>query len=294
MADGKNKKIAWLYLAPALFLLLVFTFYPLINTFIISLLVDYDFMTGGSFERISPIAYIRLLTHPNFRQAMIVTGAIVFITVPISILLSLIIAVTLNSIKPFQKIFQTIFFLPYVTNSIAIGMVFAVMFQTSGGLINTLFGIDVNWIAGGASFGTALFVLCVFIIWNSLPFMILILLSGLQNIDKQYYQAAKIDGASKGKILRRVTVPLLSPILAFILITSVMGSFREFTAVIGVFGPNLGPTGHEGRFTTIVGFVYEFMIERPDYAAAAAVILFMIILFFTAINFWVSKKRVHY
>jgi len=116
----------------------------------------------------------------------------------------------------------------------------------------------------------------------------------LQNIDKQYYQAAKIDGASKGKILRRVTVPLLSPILAFILITSVMGSFREFTAVIGVFGPNLGPTGHEGRFTTIVGFVYEFMIERPDYAAAAAVILFMIILFFTAINFWVSKKRVHY
>ncbi|MCL2522515.1 MAG: sugar ABC transporter permease [Erysipelotrichales bacterium] len=293
MADGKNKKIAWLYLAPALFLLLVFTFYPIVNTFIISVLVDYDLMAGG-FDRISFIAYWRLLNFPAFRQSMYVTAVIVFITVPLSIIIALLIAVTLNSIKPFQKIFQTIFFLPYVTNSIAIGMVFAVMFQTQGGLINRLFGINVNWIAGGASFGTGLFVLSVFIIWNSLPFMILIFLSGLQNIDKQYYQAAKIDGASKKKIFRRITVPLLSPMIAFILITSVMGAFREFTAVIGVFGVNLGPVGLDREFMTIVGFIYEFMVERPDYAAAAAVILFVIILLFTAINFWVSKKRVHY
>lgn len=233
------------------------------------------------------------------------------LTVPVSTALALLIAVALNSIKPLQKLLQTIFFLPYVTNTIAIGMVFAVMFNqvgmdgpngaTSIGVINTIigwFGGDpINWTNAGSDYGRNLFVVCVYIVWNALPFKILVLLGGLQGVNKQYYEAAKVDGTSRWRTFWRITVPMLSPMLAYVIITGFIGGFKEYSSVVGIFGETMGPPGAlDGQnLNTMVGYIYKF-IGQDNYgrASAAALVLFVIIFAVTMVNMWVSKKKVHY
>jgi multiple sugar transport system permease protein len=219
------------------------------------------------------------------------TFLIVFVTVPVSTLLALLISVGLNSIKWFQKFLQTVFFLPYVTNTIAVGMVFSVLFDQNG-IINYIFNLDITWIYG-ATYVPAMTVLMIYIVWSSLAFKILIFLSGLQGIDKQYYQAAKIDAASGWKTLWRITVPLMSPQILYILITSFIGAFKEYTAVVGLFnGP--GTTNGDYSMYTIVYYIYENLSTHTSWAAAAAVFLFVIILVFTVVQMQVSKRRVYY
>jgi len=233
-------------------------------------------------------------------------------TVPISTILALLIAVALNSIKVFQKALQTIFFLPYVTNSIAIGMVFAAMFNIVGsffgtenelivtaGIINNVIeffgGERVNWINYGSSYAANMFVMIVYIVWNALPFKILVLLGGLQGISKQYYDAAKVDSAPRRRVFTKITVPLLSPMLAYVVITGFIGGFKEYTSIVGIFGEKMGPPDDAGRLNTMVGFIYDSLeTNRQGLASAAALILFGIILVVTMINMQVSKKRVHY
>ena len=260
-----------------------------------------------------------LIFNPNnpFRKYLFNTMIIVFISVPLSIILSLLIAVALNSVKSLQKVFQTIFFLPYVTNTIAIGMVFSVMFESNQGLINAIIrmfgGTGINWLGGNndypwlfeftknnaifnAQYWTSLIVLLVYITWNSLPFKILILLSALQSVDKQYYQAAQIDGTSKIRTFMKVTVPLLSPQIFYLLITSYIGAFKEYTSVVAIFGKNAESVGQRRNMATVVWYIYDKLKEGGDAGAASAgaVILFLIIMLFTAINKYVSKKRVFY
>ena len=228
---------------------------------------------------------------------------------PISTILALLIAVALNSIKPLQKTLQTIFFLPYVTNSIAIGMVFAAMFNIVGlkstgvaetwGIINNVImffgGEPINWINAGSSYWANMTVMIVYIVWNALPFKILVLLGGLQSINKQYYDAAKVDGTSRRRVFAKITVPLLSPMIAYVVITGFIGGFKEYSSIIGIFGDNMGPADDSGRLNTMVGFVYDALErDRQGRASAAALILFAIILLVTLINNQVSKKRVHY
>jgi multiple sugar transport system permease protein len=217
-------------------------------------------------------------------------------TVPLSTFLALLIAVALNSIKRFQKILQTIFFLPYVTNSIAIGMVFAAMFNIVGsfygteneiivtaGIINNVIeffgGEHVNWINYGSTYEANIFVMVVYIVWNALPFKILVLLGGLQSINKQYYDAAKVDSTSRRRVFTHITVPLLSPMLAYVIITGFIGGFKEYTSIVGIFGVNMGPPDDAGRLNTMVGYIYD-SLERNSQglASAAALILFLIIL----------------
>jgi multiple sugar transport system permease protein len=224
--------------------------------------------------------------------------------------LALLIAVALNSIKPLQKTLQTIFFLPYVTNSIAIGMVFAAMFNIVGlkqgnsvadtwGIINNVIqffgGEPVNWINAGSSYIANITVMVIYIVWNALPFKILILLGGLQSINKQYYDAAKVDGTPKRRVLTRITIPLLSPMLAYVIITGFIGGFKEYSSIVGIFGEKMGPADDAGRLNTMVGFVYD-ALERDSQgrASAAALILFAIILVVTIINNKFIKKHVHY
>lgn len=309
--ESKNNWKAWLYLAPTIILMLIFTIYPLINTIIISFLKHYDY-TQNTFAGTSFTFDNYLLifgktgqyyidgtfsyTTTFMRYALINTLIIVFVTVPASIFLALLIAVGLNSIKWFRRIFQTIFFMPYVTNAIAIGMVFAVMFQKDFGLINMIFGTHKNWIDFGASRWSAMFVLCVYIIWHALPYKILIFLSGLQGIDKQYYQAAKIDSTPKVKVFTRITIPLLSPQIAYVFITSFIGAFKEYSSVVALLN-NPGPNGKlDNSLLTIVYYIYN-MMDKPasmSLAAAAAVVLLLIVLFFTFIQLYVSNKKVHY
>ena len=308
--ESKNNWKAWLYLAPTIILLSVFTFYPIINTFVVSFTADYDYVLGskGGFTFQN---YIEVLS-PNgiffddvIKTALPNTLLLTFVTVPVSIILSLAIAIGLNSIKALKKIFQTVFFMPYVTNAIAIGMVFSVIFDTQYGLFNAMFGIQGHpWITmnlqtgDAVNYWSAFFAICFYIVWHSLPYKILTFLGGLQNVDNQYYDAAKIDGASRFKTIMKVTIPLLSPQILYIMITSFIGAFKEYNSVIGLFGKDGGTfdvTTGQKNMQTIVYFIYDQISENQvQYASAAAVLLFILILIFTGIQFKVSKRRVHY
>lgn len=306
---SKNNWKAWIYLAPVLVLLSVFLLYPLINTIFIAFMKNYNYIDGiGSGITLDNFAIVLGLKEyvtdtgsaleTNFiRYAVPNTVIVTFITVPVSIFLALIIAVALNSIKWFQKFLQTVFFLPYVTNGIAIGMVFAVIFDRNG-IVNNLFGLQVDWVLN-AKREVALVPLCLYIVWNSIPFKILILLSGLQGVDKQYYQAAQIDAAPKWKVLTKITVPLLSPQILYLMITGFIGAFKEYTSVVAIFnGPTTASASTTKELLTVVYYVYDILendsLTKMQLGAAAAVLLFVVILLFTFVQFKVSKTRVHY
>ena len=311
MVDNKQQWKAWLYLSPAIVLLLVFTAWPIFNTLRMAFLNGYGSMAeiGGASFTFGIQNFAKVLGYKKFVNCLTNTVILCVATVPISTLLALLIAVALNSIKPLQKFLQTIFFLPYVTNSIAIGMVFAAMFNIVGlkatgtaetwGIVNNVLQIfgaaPINWVNAGSGYWANMTVLIVYIVWNALPFKILVLLGGLQSINKQYYDAAKVDGTSRRRVFTRITVPLLSPMIAYVVITGFIGGFKEYSSIVGIFGENMGPANDVNRLNTIVGFVYESLeIDRQGTASAAALILFAIILVVTIFNNWVSKKSVHY
>ena len=310
---SKNNWKAWLYLAPVIILVVVFLLYPLINTIYISFAKNYNYTdgygTGLTFDNFLIVLGLKEYVSAGgdrgvetdfVNYAIPNTLVITFVTVPLSIGLALIIAVALNSIKWFQKFLQTVFFLPYVTNGIAIGMVFAVIFDQKG-IINGIFGTNTLWIQN-ASHWTAMIPLCVFIVWNSIPFKILILLSGLQGVDKQYYQAAQIDSAGKGKVLLRITVPLLSPQILYLMITGFIGAFKEYNSIISIFGApstaGKGGASTSKNLLTVVYYVYDILEHdaqtKIQYGAAGAVLLFVVILLFTLIQNKASKARVFY
>lgn len=301
MFDNKNNWKAYLYLGPALLLILLFIVYPLIRTFITSFMIDYNYMTG-TFKGFGFDNYIEVIQNKNFHRAIFNTAWIVFVSVPVSVIIALLISVALNSIKKLQGFYQTIFFLPYVTNVIAIGMVFSFLFHREFGLVNMMLGwIGINphnWVGPGASYGSALFALMFYTVWSALPFKIMVFLSGLQSIDKQYYQAAQIDATPKWKVFTKITVPLLSPMILYITITSFIGAFKAYATVVAMFGESAGPAGQARMLITIVWYVYDALQRTQagaiSRAAAASVILFIIILLFTAFQMYVSKKRVHY
>ncbi|MBQ9107816.1 MAG: sugar ABC transporter permease [Clostridia bacterium] len=315
MVDSKHKWKAWLYLLPALVLLAVFTVYPIVNTIRLAFLEDYNMMLAarGKVFEFGFKNFEMVVQYQGFLTCLKNTILLCVLTVPISTILALLIAVALNSIKPLRRVLQTIYFLPYVTNSIAIGMVFAAMFNVVGniasdpplietaGIINNflgLFGVEpINWINGGSSYWANMTVMIIYIVWNALPFKILILLGGLQSVNKQYYDAAKVDGTSRGRVLRKITVPLLSPMIAYVVITGFIGGFKEYSSIVGVFGEAMGPPGSVGmgQMNTMVGYIYDSLGgQHQGRASAAALILFAIILAVTLINLQVSKKRVHY
>ena len=314
MVESKHQWKAWLYLLPAILLLLVFTVWPIINTVRMAFLEGYSGLkaVGGQTFSFGIGNFVKVAQYNRFLSCLKNTILLCVPTVLISSFLALLIAVCLNSIKPLQKLLQTIFFLPYVTNSIAIGMVFAAMFNIVGsffgteneivvtaGIINNVIeffgGKAVNWINAGSSYASNMTVMIVYIVWNALPFKILILLGGLQSINRQYYDAARVDGTSRRRIFTRITVPLLSPMLAYVIITGFIGGFKEYTSIVGIFGESMGPADDAGRLNTMVGFIYDSLsTNQQGRASAAALILFAIILVVTLINLQVSKKRVHY
>ena len=310
-----DKWKGWLYLSPAIVLLLIFTVWPIFNTIRMSLLEGYTTMkeAGGATFEFGFGNFARVLKYQGFVNCLKNTVVLCVLTVPISTFLALLIAVCLNSIKFLNRFLQTVFFLPYVTNSIAIGMVFAAMFNMiiggsvrpdSVGIINNViefFGGDyVNWMNAGSANpdGTAsianITVMVIYIVWNALPFKILILLGGLQSVNKQYYEAAKVDGTSRVRTFWRITVPLLSPMLAYVIITGFIGGFKEYSSIVGVFGEFMGPTGDPYALDTMVGFIYRALGNQEGTASASAIILFGIIFAVTMVNLYVSKKKTHY
>ncbi|MDD3107448.1 MAG: sugar ABC transporter permease, partial [Bacilli bacterium] len=298
---------AALVLAPTMLLMALFTFWPIINSLIMAFLEDYSFggmishtyarvIGGGTYNGIGFKNFVQVFYEHDFWVALKNTSVMVFISVPLTVIIGLSIAVGLNATKKLQGFFQTVFFLPYVTNTIALGLVFGSVFHYEYGLINKLFGtIGLSWINQGASWWRAMVVLMVYTVWNGLAFKIIVFLSGMQSIDKQYYQAAQIDSTPRWRVFRRITVPLLSPMILYITITSFIGAFKAYSSVIAIFGTGeYGPAGKEKMMITLVGYIYDKMWASGTpfgVGSAGSLILFAIILLITLVQFRVSKKR---
>lgn len=295
MQNGKNYK-AWLYLLPAIAFIGVFMIYPLIDVLIYSFEEGFNF-ASQSFFGTGGYNYSYVLHDPYFLQAVKNTFILVIITVPLSTGIALLISVGLNSVKKFKEFFQTVFFLPYVTNTLAVGLVFMILFKKtaySDGLVNLLItafgGSAVDFIDG--PYWAKMFVLCFYTIWVVMPFKILILTSALSSVDEMYYKAAKVDGTSKWRIFTRITLPMISPMIFYLVITGFIGAFKAYSDVVAIFGTNLNAAG----MNTIVGYIYDMLYGNsggyPSYASAAAIILFAIVLTITVINLLISKKNV--
>ena len=294
----KRNYKGWLYLLPAMLFLGIFMVYPLIDVFIYSFEEGYN-SASQTYYGTGMYNYSYVLRDPYFLQAIRNTFILVVITVPLSTLLALLISVALSSVKALKKLFQTIYFLPYVTNTLAVGLVFMILFKKtaySDGLINLvlkLFGQGpVDFIDG--PYWAKMLVLCIYTIWIVMPFKVLILTSALASVNQNYYNAARVDGTSRFRIFIRITLPMISPTVFYLIITGFIGAFKAYSDSVALFGTDLNAAG----MNTIVGYVYDMLYGNgggyPSYASAAAILLFVIVLTITCINLLVSKKHVYY
>ena len=295
--EDRNLK-GWLYLLPAILFIGAFMVYPLIDVFIYSFEEGFH-SASQTYFGIGGYNYSYVLHDPYFLQALKNTFLLVMITVPLSTGIALLISVGLNSIKPLRNLFQTVYFLPYVTNTLAVGLVFMILFQKTpytDGFVNLIIqwfgGESVDFIEG--PYWAKMFVLCFYTIWVVMPFKILILTTALASVNETYYNAAKVDGTSRMRIFTKITMPMISPTMFYLIITGFIGAFKAYSDAVALFGTDLNAAG----MNTIVGYVYDMLYGNsggyPSYASAAAIILFAIVLTITCINLIVSKKHVHY
>ena len=295
--ENKSWK-GWLYLLPAILFLGVFMVYPLIDVFIYSFEEGYN-SASQTFYGVGTYNYSFVLHDPYFLQAVKNTFILVAITVPLSTLLALAISLGISAIPKLRELFQTIFFLPYVTNTLAVGLVFMYLFDATDvtpGLVNVILGCfgmtPIDFIDG--PYWAKMLVLCLYTVWIVMPFKILVLTSALASVDETYYKAARVDGTSPWRIFRKVTLPMISPTMFYLVITGFIGAFKAYSDAVALFGENL----NVAEMNTIVGYVYDMLYGDsggyPSFASAAAIILFVIVLTITCINLLVSKKHVHY
>ena len=294
----KNNPKGFLYLLPAFLFLGFFLVYPLIDVFVYSFQENYNF-ASQTYTGVGLYNYAYVLHDPYFLQALKNTFLLVLITVPLSTGLALLISLCLSSIQKLRELFQTIFFLPYVTNTLAVGLVFMILFRKtaySDGFVNLILNAlgftSVDFLSG--PYWAKMLVLCLYTVWIVMPFKILILTSALASVDQTYRNAARVDGASRGRIFWRITLPMISPSLFYLVITGFIGAFKAYSDAVALFGTDLNAAG----MNTIVGYVYDMLYGNaggyPSYASAAAILLFAIVLTITCINLLVSKKHVHY
>ena len=294
----KRSAKGWLYLLPAILFLGVFMVYPLIDVFIYSFEEGYN-SASQTYYGVGLYNYSYVLRDPYFLQALKNTFILVIVTVPLSTGFALLISVALSSIRALRNLYQTIYFLPYVTNTLAVGLVFMILFKKtpySDGLANLV----ISWFGGEAidfidgPYWAKMFVLCVYTIWVVMPFKILILTSALASVDEVYYNAARVDGTSKWRTFARITLPMISPTVFYLIITGFIGAFKAYSDAVALFGTDLNASG----MNTIVGYVYDMLYGNsggyPSYASAAAIILFAVVLTITCINLLISTKHVHY
>ena len=292
---NKRNLKGWLYLLPAILFLGFFMVYPLVDVFVYSFEEGYNF-ASQSYTGVGLYNYGKVLRDPYFLQAVKNTFLLVIITVPLSTGIALLISVALNSIKPLKNLFQTVYFLPYVTNTLAVGLVFMVLFKNTeytDSMVNLLIkwfgGESVDFIDG--PYWAKMFVMCFYTIWVVMPFKILILTSALASVNPEYYNAAKIDATPRWRVFTRITLPMISPMVFYLVITGFIGAFKAYSDEVALFGTDLNAAG----MNTIVGYVYDMLYGDsggyPSFASAAAIILFAIVLTITCINLLISKKR---
>lgn len=287
---------AYLYLLPVFVILGVFTFYPMVRAIQISLhrwpLVEIPGRREREFVGIEN--YANLLNNPRFLRSLRNVSLYALFSVPLSILLALGLAVLLNQKLRGRAFFRLAFFLPFVTPAVADALIWRWLLDHRFGLINyflSRLGVDpVSWLLSPA---WAIPLLVLLNSWRTVGFQGLILLAGLQGIDSQYYDAAKIDGANAWQQFRRITMPLLTPQIFFLSIISAIAAFEIFTEVFVLW---VGRPGPAASALTPVFFIFEtaFMRHRMGLASAAAYILFAIIFVLTLIQFRASRRLVYY
>ncbi len=294
----KKNLTPWLCLLPAIAFLGVFMVYPLVDVLIYSFEEGYNF-ASQSYWGVGGYNYSFVLHDPYFIQALKNTFIIVAITVPLSTGIALLISLKLSSIKALRDFFQTVYFLPYVTNTLAVGLVFMILFKKtaySDGLISILIqlfgGPSVDFIDG--PYWAKMFVMCFYTIWVVMPFKILILTSALASVNPMYYKAAQIDATPRWRVFTKITLPMISPMVFYLVITGFIGAFKAYSDEVALFGTDLNAAG----MNTIVGYVYDMLYGNsggyPSFASAAALILFAIVFTITTINLMVSKRMVYY
>ncbi len=294
----QNRFKGWLYLLPAILFLLAFMVYPLVDVFVYSFEEGYN-SASQTFFGVGLYNYSYVLHDPYFLQALKNTFILVIITVPVSTGLALLISVGLSSIKKLKELYQTVYFLPYVTNTLAVGLVFMILFKKTpytDGLVNLM----LSWFGGGGvdfisgPYWAKMFVLCFYTVWVVLPFKILILTSALASVKQDYYRAARVDATPRWRVFTRITLPMISPMLFYLVITGFIGAFKAYSDAVAIFGTDLNAAG----MNTIVGYIYDMLYGNsggyPSYASAAAILLFAVVLTITCINLLVSKKHVYY
>ena len=295
--DNRSWK-GWLYLLPALCFLGAFLIYPLMDVFVYSVEEGYN-SASQTYFGVGLYNFSYVLHDTYFLQALKNTFILVIITVPLSTGIALLISAALASIQKLRELFQTVFFLPYVTNTLAVGLVFMILFKKtpySDGLMNLLLGLfgagPVDFIDG--PYWAKMFVLCFYTVWVVMPFKILILTSALASVSQTYYNAARVDGTGRLRMFTRITLPMISPSIFYLVITGFIGAFKAYSDAVALFGTDLNAAG----MNTIVGYVYDMLYGNsggyPSYASAAAIVLFAIVLTITCINLLVSRKHVHY
>jgi len=293
----KNRK-GWLYLLPSMLFLGVFMVYPLIDVFIYSFEEGFH-SVSQSYNGVGLYNYAYVLRDPYFLQAVKNTFLLVIITVPLSTGLALLISLGLSSVRKLRNLFQTIFFLPYVTNTLAVGLVFMILFKKTtytDGLVNlliTMFGGEsVDFITG--PYWAKMLVLSLYTVWVVMPFKVLVLTGALASVNDTYYNAARVDGTRSLRMFSRITLPMISPSVFYLVVTGFIGAFKAYSDSVALFGSNLNDAG----MNTIVGYVYDMLYGAsggyPSFASAAAIVLFAIVLTVTCINLMGSRKFVHY
>ena len=293
-----NNRKGWLYLLPAALFLGIFLVYPLIDVLIYSFEEGFNFASQSYFGT-GLYNYSYVLHDPYFLQALKNTFILVVITVPLSTGLALLISLGLSSIQKLKHLFQTVYFLPYVTNTLAVGLVFMLLFKQTAytdGFVNGILGwfgvAPIDFIDG--PYWAKMFVLCFYTVWVVMPFKILILTGALASVNETYYNAARIDGTPKRRMFTKITLPMISPSVFYLIITGFIGAFKAYSDAVALFGTDLNAAG----MNTIVGYIYDMLYGTaggyPSYASAAAIVLFAIVLTITCINLLVSKKHVHY
>lgn len=284
----------WLYLLPSLILLGIFMIYPLFDVLVYSMQEGYN-SASQTYSGIGFYNFSYVLRDPYFLQAVKNTFLLVIITVPLSTGLALLLSLALSSIKKVKELYQTIYFLPYVTNTLAVGLVFIILFKKtpySDGFINMIIqffgGNSVDFIEG--PYWAKMLTMCIYTIWIVLPFKVLILTSALASVDQNLYKAAKVDGTSSFRTFTKITLPMIMPMISYLVITGFIGAFKAYSDEVAIFGTNLNAAG----MNTIVGYVYDMLYGNsggyPSYASAAALILFAIVLTITVINLLLSTK----
>ncbi|MBZ9633556.1 carbohydrate ABC transporter permease [Clostridium sp. FP1] len=285
-----NNMRALLYLLPALVIIGIFQFYPIFKSFTMGFYTKFDYLTDRIYQTgLSNFVYV--LKDPDFHLALRNTCVFAFFAAPLGIIVALIIALILNTNIRFKKFFVSAYFLPFVTSTTAVSIVWRWMLNNDYGLANAFLGVigmaKVSWLTDARM---TIPILVALSIWKGLGYKIIIILAGLQSVDKRYELAARMDGASKFHRIWNITIPIIKPTMVFLSITSIIGAFKLFDEVYILYSQKPGPL-QSGL--TIVYYIFDKFYRHWEFAtaSAAAFILFIMILILTIIQFVFTRAH---